>query len=267
MITPPPNLQAQCPYCDTPITVHQKINPGYCGAAECLHKHAVHGDQLHRAAWLEKYEGDVAVAKERFLPEIEAQAAEAGIASDRIYVGAVPYTVTRMSPLPEDQRTAYLTHLSEITETAFASALPGAGDVKRTVDAQQGEPHPWNNAACGTCRGRCCKHQGGRYDAFQTVEHIQHMRQTRPEMSADDIIAHFTNALPEVSNEGSCVFHGPQGCVLERTDRADVCNTFRCDALERLAEDIQPDTVDAIALVSVGDAKAHDMNILMKRTE
>ena len=101
MLTPPPNLQAQCPYCDVAISVHQKINPGYCGSPECLHKHAVRADEKQQAAWREKGLRDLALAKERFLPEIETQTAEKSIPPDRIFVGTVPYTDAPLIPLPE----------------------------------------------------------------------------------------------------------------------------------------------------------------------
>ena len=266
MLTPPPNLQAQCPYCDAAISVHQKINPGYCGSPACLHKHAVRADEKQQAAWREKGLRDLALAKERFLPEIEAQTAEKSIQPDRIFVGTVPYTDAPLIPLPEERRTAYLDHLVKVTHAAFAQELPATEPSVRDTTSEQGEPHPWNSIACATCKGQCCQQQGGKSHAFQSVEHILHMRRTHPEMTAEDMIAHFTNALPEESNEDGCVFQGPQGCVLERADRADICNTFRCRDLIRLAERIDPEATDAIALVSVGDKQAHHMNLLMKRT-
>lgn len=32
--------------------------------------------------------------------------------------------------------------------------------------------------------------------------------------------------------EGSCIFHGSQGCTLDRAMRSDVCNAYFCGGLE-----------------------------------
>jgi hypothetical protein len=261
-------MQAQCPYCQAALTVHQKINPGHCGAPDCLHKHAVQADGLRQAALLEKYQSEVARAKTRFMPEIEAQAAAHGVPEERVFVGAVPHTDAALIPLPADRRAAYLAHLTKITEAAFAQEdLPPAQPSDRDARSEQGEPHPWNNAACATCQGHCCQTQGAKTHAFQTLEGMIHLRRTRPELNAEGMIAHFTDALPEVSNEDGCVFQGPKGCVLDRADRANTCNTFRCYALHQLAQNIDPETADAIALVSVDDRQAHRMNLVVKRTD
>src|SRR5262244_1657746 len=32
--------------------------------------------------------------------------------------------------------------------------------------------------------------------------------------------------------EGSCIFHGKQGCTLDRSLRSDICNSYFCDGLQ-----------------------------------
>jgi len=72
-----------------------------------------------------------------------------------------------------------------------------------------------------------CPNCGADNFAFQTVAGITHLRQSHPEMDADNVIAPYADALPELSSEGGCVFQGPLGRLLEQRHRADICNTFR----------------------------------------
>src|SRR5947207_663974 len=38
--------------------------------------------------------------------------------------------------------------------------------------------------------------------------------------------------VPEVGYENSCIFHGKQGCTLDRSLRSDVCNSYFCGGLQ-----------------------------------
>ena len=37
--------------------------------------------------------------------------------------------------------------------------------------------------------------------------------------------------VPEVGYRNSCIFHGKQGCTLDRSLRSDVCNSYFCGGL------------------------------------
>jgi hypothetical protein len=37
--------------------------------------------------------------------------------------------------------------------------------------------------------------------------------------------------VPPVAYRESCIFHGKEGCTLDRSMRADVCNTYYCGGL------------------------------------
>ena len=41
----------------------------------------------------------------------------------------------------------------------------------------------------------------------------------------------FVERVPEVGYEDSCIFHGKQGCTLDRSLRSDVCNSYFCGGL------------------------------------
>lgn len=265
MVHPVNPLTALCPYCDTEITVHQKIRPGHCANPICLHKHAVEGDKIRETAGLERYQSQATAAKGKLRGDIDAQAAAHGVDPALVYVAPVPHSNVPLIRLPDDRRGAYLAHLAKITTEAFEHPLPATGNFDRDHTSERSEPHPWNNIACGACRGNCCQTQGGgSTHAFQTVKSITQLRQAQPNLTADDVIDLYTTALPEVSNDGGCVFQGPQGCVLERSHRADVCNTFRCYALRRLAQDVDLESTDAVALVSMDEMTPHRLAIYVK---
>jgi len=42
----------------------------------------------------------------------------------------------------------------------------------------------------------------------------------------------YIERVPEVGYEDSCIFHGKQGCTLDRSLRSDVCNSYFCGGLQ-----------------------------------
>ena len=42
----------------------------------------------------------------------------------------------------------------------------------------------------------------------------------------------YIERVPEVGYEGSCIFHGKQGCTLDRSLRSDIWNSYFCDGLQ-----------------------------------
>jgi hypothetical protein len=84
-------------------------------------------------------------------------------------------------------------------------------------------------AACALCQGFCCK--GGGEHAYLDARDLARVRHARPELEARAVIRLYTERVPAEGYEGSCVFHGPQGCTLDRSLRSDVCNSYFCSAL------------------------------------
>jgi hypothetical protein len=41
----------------------------------------------------------------------------------------------------------------------------------------------------------------------------------------------YVERVPVIGYEGSCVFHGTEGCTLDRSLRSDVCNSYFCNGL------------------------------------
>jgi hypothetical protein len=71
----------------------------------------------------------------------------------------------------------------------------------------------------------------------------------------------YLERVPEVGYEGSCIFHGKQGCTLDRSLRSDVCNSYFCDGLQSYLTDDDAMTPTMI-IAGMGD-KTRTSPILM----
>jgi len=99
-------------------------------------------------------------------------------------------------------------------------------------------------AACTLCQGFCCK--GGGEHAYLDERDMARVRQARPELEARAVIRLYVERVPLEGYEGSCVFHGKQGCTLDRALRSDVCNSYFCNGLRDFVA-----TADGVASVVV----------------
>jgi hypothetical protein len=86
------------------------------------------------------------------------------------------------------------------------------------------------STACGLCRGWCCKN--GKDDAFLDEQTLLRVRHAKPTLNARAIMRLFIDRVPADAYQGSCIFHGKQGCALDRSLRSDVCNTYFCGGLQ-----------------------------------
>lgn len=83
--------------------------------------------------------------------------------------------------------------------------------------------------ACTLCRGWCCRNGGD--DAFLDEQTLA--RVLRDVGKGDDAAArrYYLDRVPPLVLESSCIFHGEQGCTLDRWARSDVCNVYYCGGL------------------------------------
>jgi hypothetical protein len=83
--------------------------------------------------------------------------------------------------------------------------------------------------------------QGVAYHGFIDIR-LLHRRQASHGGSLDDAAAFYAAMLPARHVLYSCLYHGEQGCVLPRADRAPICNGYACDALlqARALQDTDP---------------------------
>jgi hypothetical protein len=84
-------------------------------------------------------------------------------------------------------------------------------------------------ASCALCRGKCCR--GGGEHAYLDERTMARVRMERPDLDAAAIIRLYVSAVARPGFEGSCLFHGAEGCTLERSLRAELCNSYYCNGL------------------------------------
>ena len=88
--------------------------------------------------------------------------------------------------------------------------------------------------ACSLCKGWCCRNGGD--DAFLDDRTLARVRLARPAMDERAVLRLYLERVPTVAYQNSCIFHGKRGCALDRSLRADICNSYFCGGLACLHE-------------------------------
>jgi hypothetical protein len=96
------------------------------------------------------------------------------------------------------------------------------------------------HAACSLCKGWCCRNGGD--DAFLDEQTMARVRRTRPDLDAYALLRLYSERVPALAFEDSCLFHGKQGCTLDRSLRADICNSYFCRGLGTYLTDRETET-------------------------
>lgn len=243
-VTPP-----KCPCCKTRITVHQKINPGHCGAMNCALKFA-HDTAIQREAKERKV-----IKKTRKIAEfivkksIQNIARTLGVTPGAVKTGIVPYQNNPVTALPDDARAAFIAHLETTVATAYDSARHTSA-IGPVAPPPLHIPTPIELAGCTACQGHCCQQGRGRH-AFLAQSVFENLFHLHPHLGMEEVIAFYVAALPDQSVKDACVFQSRTGCTLPRDWRSDVCNTYRCRDLIRLSDKFPPGRDKAVAVVAV----------------
>lgn len=162
-------------------------------------------------------------------------------------VGVVPFFERSLVAADPDR-------VATFRETLTA-AMAQAETMRLEAPRQEPEPGPDLVAAmgwgCAMCAGGCC--QRGNTHAFLDAEELAFRLAASPQTSPAELLAAYFAALPERSVEGSCVFHGECGCVLPRTSRARICNTWCCAGLDEWANAIEAAPKGRLCVASVDE--------------
>jgi hypothetical protein len=177
-----------------------------------------------------------AVAIEQNLSDTEA---------DGTRIVSVPLNDKALAPVTRARVRDLRMHLVESLRAMRVMKHPerNASPVR---DEPQGLAGAVAHTACGLCRGSCCK--GGGEHAYLDERTMARVRQMRPELEAGAIIGLYVARIPAAAYRDSCVFHGAEGCTLDRTLRSDVCNGYFCSALGRFVTN--PDAPAGVVVVA-----------------
>jgi hypothetical protein len=108
-------------------------------------------------------------------------------------------------------------------------------------------------AACSLCRGYCCK--GGGDHGYLDERVMARVRQAQPELNARAVMRLYVECVPKAGFAGSCIFHGLDGCTLNRSLRSDVCNSYFCNGLSSFVNGGEPPTSAVVIATQGGETR------------
>jgi len=168
-----------------------------------------------------------------------------------------PFMADRLVTQDPDNRQKFIAEMERLVAGETAE-----GPVDEATNRIRVQPAPTEDpttprtshevAFCGTCKGSCCK-QGATNFGFIRVAHLEKTKASLDLDSLSDAIAHYAGMIPDQHVEGSCYFHGQDGCTLPRDQRSDVCNSYKCLALRTFLSASQRLEPDQTAVVYASD--------------
>ncbi len=108
-------------------------------------------------------------------------------------------------------------------------------------------------AVCGTCRGTCCK--AGENHAFLTRSVLSRVKREQRIATDASLLASYLDRVPQDARQGSCIYHGAQGCALPRAMRSETCNRFICYPLKQLGRDYSRPGYAQLAVSTVANSQ------------
>ncbi|HME27230.1 MAG TPA: hypothetical protein VKI44_38895 [Acetobacteraceae bacterium] len=113
-------------------------------------------------------------------------------------------------------------------------------------------------AACAFCRGWCCK--GGGDHGYLDERVMARVRQAQPALDARAVMRLYVERVPGAGYAGSCIFHGVEGCTLNRSLRSDVCNSYFCSGLGNFVK--SSDTPTSAVVIAKQDGETRRSPLL-----
>ena len=140
----------------------------------------------------------------------------------------VPRNHRALAPVPGTRIEKLRAHLAEAVRASDAAAPPAPATAP-SVPEREGFVARVARVACTLCKGWCCK-DGGEH-AYLDERTVARIRQTHAGLTASALSQLYIDRVPERGYAGSCIFHGLQGCTLDRAMRSDICNHYFCNGL------------------------------------
>jgi len=146
---------------------------------------------------------------------------------DDARVVMVPRNNRALVPMEPERARRLRLHLVK-TLRALRSAPPPVAPALPEPPPLTGMAAKVAVAACTLCEGWCCK--GGGDHAYLDEPTMARMRETTG-LSSRALLRLYLDRVPETAMSGSCIYHAPTGCTLDRDMRSDICNNYFCNGL------------------------------------
>lgn len=153
-------------------------------------------------------------------------------------VWLLPYEAMLVPTQPEEREALRQALLRRVQESALQPWAPDAAPALPLPAAADDAGARAGGTLCARCRGRCCT-AGLDEDAFLHDGALQRWLREHPGQWPAAAVEAYMAALPAEHMQGSCLFHGAQGCALPRERRGDTCNSFGCMPYRTLMDAVQ----------------------------
>ena len=248
-----PWSESRCQHCDGPLVTHRERQEGFCSKLSCRGPCFKAMASIAREAVRKRRE-----ARDKFalnVAKLLKSELDAGAFSGDKLLIVVPSLQAEITQLSSEQIGKFQNHLQHVV--AEASEQIEDENNRNTIRDTLYFMDKSNTSlaiinACTTCRGACCMQGAGH--AFLRSEEIAKRFLDEPELTPESVMDQYLSFIPEFSYEGSCVYHGAEGCILPRQIRSSTCNQFQCvgivDALPAISD--SPSTATLVA-ATIGD--------------
>ena len=149
-------------------------------------------------------------------------------------------------------------HMEPVTlarKDQLAASIEAAFDARIDRTRVRKTPTPLDDASllavCRTCRGACCK--SGENHAYLTRAVLSRVKAEQRMANEASLLESYLDRVPEAAYQGSCIYHGSQGCALPRSMRSETCNRFLCYPLKQLGRDFSSAGYAQLAVSTVAD--------------
>ncbi|MEM9063061.1 MAG: hypothetical protein AAGD13_21575 [Pseudomonadota bacterium] len=247
---------ASCNWCDAVLTPHQSVSTKSCGARPCEQKRLAEVSRTVADQKAQAHENLRLRLAGELSGDLDEIAEDLGCARNDLMVAAVPFNAGAVVQLSDERRAGLRAHLETVAAEGFAIEDPDSLSWPTQRRAAELPEPEVADAACATCQGGCCR-PGGPSWGFIGKEEVCRFRLANPEAGPDDFVAYYLGHVADETVADSCVFQAALGCVLDRTDRSTLCNTFLCRGVKRLLSDLQGDHTRPTAIIAQdrGDAR------------
>ncbi len=228
--------EQKCANCTRPVPAGNRA-ARHCGRSDCAKVLLVDGPlraEQQRRAMLKV----TSVARRR---RAGAQRGLSAAESESYAVALVPRNYDRVSKLPARRAGQFETHLrlqlsiarQRLNVGLAVEPLARWDGVLRELTAPE---TALLGAGCAACRGYCCRL--GETHAFVRPDTVARYIERFPDKSDESIVADYLQHLAARTLTKGCVFQLANGCALPRDMRSDTCNTFLCDGLIELRDNL-----------------------------
>jgi hypothetical protein len=148
---------------------------------------------------------------------------------DAVALVTFPHFPAKTAPAEESRKGRLHEHLR--IELKAVAQLPPLKQTEPREDSSASPMAFMLEAACGRCRGRCCRNGGDR--AYLDARTLQRVMAEQPARAGETLIDEYLRYVPKRSFAGSCIYHSASGCALPRELRSDTCIRYYCGSLRR----------------------------------